>query len=124
MKGIIRSLAVFTSVLAMLLALGLTALADTASPATLSVDTGSHQVTAAAGVFTPGELIDLWYNLPDGSAAPFVTGATGSVVAGADGSLSATVASDDWNAIPSNATSIVAHGVASGVNAAYIYNRS
>jgi hypothetical protein len=123
MKSIIRSLAVFTSVLALLLALGSTALADTASPATLSVDTGSHQVTAAAGVFTPGELIDLWYNLPDGSAAPFVTGATGMVSAGVDGSLSATIASDDWNAIPLTATSIVAHGASSGVNAVYVFTR-
>src|SRR5205807_9982973 len=119
MKSIIRSLAVFTSVLALLLALGSTALADTASPATLSVDTGSHQVTAAAGVFTPGEPIDLWYNFPDGSAAPFITGATGNVVAGADGSLSVTIANIGRASSTESAASIVAHGAPRGDNAPY-----
>src|SRR5439155_11137619 len=80
--------------------------------------------SAAAGTFAASEPLDLWYNLPDGSAAPFVTGATGMVTASADGSLSATIASDDWSAIPANATSIVAHGANSGVNVAYVFNRT
>jgi len=84
-------------------------------PEVLSLDTSTMTATAGPN-FTPDEPIVVWYNLPDGSAV-FVD----RIDAQADGSINWTIDADDWALIPSNATSLVAHGDISGVDAVYIY---
>jgi hypothetical protein len=68
--------------------------------------------------FTPNEPVMLWYNLPDGTATYlFRTDALddGSIITGTD------VAG--WEAIPPAATSIIARGQYSDVEAIYYFNR-
>ncbi|MGN6562712.1 MAG: hypothetical protein ACTHMU_08635 [Thermomicrobiales bacterium] len=74
--------------------------------------------TTARAAFTPNEPVMLWYNLPDGRAVWI-----GRTDALDDGSLDWLLDTADWNAIPAAATSIVAHGQYSGVEARYLFNR-
>lgn len=77
---------------------------------------GTRLTTKAA--FTPNEPVMLWYNLPDGTAIYlFRTDALddGSIVTGTD------VAG--WQAIPDTATSVIARGQYSDVEALYLFNR-
>lgn len=93
------------------------------TPAAMQID-AIHTVAVASGVFTPGEPIAFWFNNADGTAGQFVSTAnTGTVTAGADGSLSVTIAAADWANVPLTATSVVAHGADSGVNAVYVFPR-
>jgi len=74
--------------------------------------------TTARAAFTPNEPVMLWYNLPDGRAVWI-----NRTDALDDGSLNWLLDTADWNAIPADATSIVAHGQYSGVEARYVFNR-
>lgn len=84
-------------------------------PAMLSVDTSTMVATAGA-IFAPTENVSVWYNLPNGTAATLTQ-----TTALADGSLNWTIDAATWASIPSNATSLVAHGDASGVEAVYVF---
>jgi hypothetical protein len=78
---------------------------------------GGMEFTARAA-FTPDEPIMLWYNLPDGTATfLFRTDAL------PDGSVICGLGPEGWRAIPPNATSIIARGQYSGVEAVYLFNR-
>jgi hypothetical protein len=75
------------------------------------------QLTAKAA-FTPNEPVMLWYNLPGGIARRLSrTDALN------DGSLDWPMDLADWEGIPTEATSIVARGQYSGVEALYLFNR-
>ena len=92
-----------------------------AGPVALRID-ANHRATTDA-VFTPGERIAFWYNLPDGGAGAFLRAGSAIPIARADGTLDVTIGDDAWGAIPAEATSLVARGLASGVNAVYVFNR-
>lgn len=81
----------------------------------LALDAQRRATTAPA--FFPNEPLAVWYNLPDGTAGPFPTGATGPLVAGPDGRVDLTIAPADWARLPAGATSIVIAGMESGVSA-------
>ena len=87
----------------------------------LRVD-ANHRATTDA-IFAVNEPIVFWYNLPDGSARSFAVREDGFPNARPDGTLDVTIGDDAWRAIPADATSLVAHGLASGVNAVYVFNR-
>ncbi len=78
----------------------------------------SGTTLTAGAVFTPDEPVMLWYNHPDHSATfLFRTDALD------DGSVICGMSAEDWQAIPRGATSIVARGQFSGVEAVYLFNR-
>ena len=89
-----------------------------ASGMTLSID-ASHDATAAGG-FTPGEPVMVWYTQPNGEAAGYVDRTD----ALADGSLNWTINATDWATIPADAVLLVAHGQESGVEAYYQFSTS
>lgn len=72
----------------------------------------------ARGAFTPNETVMLWYNLPNGIARWI-----NRTNALDDGSLDWVLDTADWDAIPPEATNIVARGQFSGVEALYVFNR-
>ena len=92
-----------------------------AGPAALRID-ANHRATTDA-IFAVNEPIVFWSNLPDGSARAFAVREDGFPNARPDGTLDVTIGDDAWRAIPAEATSLVAHGLASGVNAVYVFNR-
>jgi hypothetical protein len=102
------------------LTVGDTAISTTTPRVALLADShtqpGVTLTTKAA--FTPNEPVMLWYNRPDGTAT-FLFRADalddGSILAGTDRA--------GWAAIPTTATSIVAHGQYSEVEAIYYFNR-
>lgn len=70
-------------------------------------------------IFTPDEPVMLWYNRADGSATfLFRTNAftTGGIRCG--------LSEEQWQALPADTTSIVAHGQFSQVEAVYLFNRT
>ncbi len=77
-----------------------------------------RRMTASA-LFTPGEPVMLWYNLPDQAAIFLVR-----TDAFEDGRLDWTLDDAAWDAIPPEATSIVARGQYSNVEALHLFNRS
>lgn len=72
----------------------------------------------AKAVFTPSEPVMLWYNLP-GQDSVFLLRTD----ALEDGSVICGLSAEDWATIPKGATSIVAHGQFSNVEAVYLFNR-
>src|SRR4051812_16374453 len=66
-------------------------------PYPMNID-ASHRATTGT-IFRAEERIAMWMNLPDGSAARFITGSTGNVTAFSDGSLNVVIGDDDWNNI-------------------------
>ena len=74
----------------------------------------THRLTSDK-VFSAGERIIFWYNLPDGSAAAFAPDGLDYVVANADGSIDLTLTDAQWATIPTDATSLVAAGIYSQV---------
>jgi len=94
----------------------LQALAD---PYPMNID-AAHRATTGP-IFRAEERIAMWMNLPDGAAARFITGSTGNVYAGSDGSLNVVIGDDDWNNIALSATSLVAFGTVSKVAAVYTF---
>lgn len=75
------------------------------------------ELTAKA-MFAPSEPVMLWYNLP-GQAATFLFRTD----ALEDGSVICGMSAENWAAIPQGATSIVARGQFSNVEAVYLFNR-
>ena len=75
------------------------------------------ELTAKA-VFTPSEPVMLWYNLP-GQEPTFLFRTD----ALEDGSVICGMSAENWAAIPQGATSIVARGQFSNVEAVYLFNR-
>ena len=86
------------------------------TPDMLSINPNTLEAKAPAD-FTPGEEIGVWYNLPDGTAVNF-----GTTTALSDGSLDWTLAAGDYQAIPTNATNLVAEGWQSDNQAIYIFS--
>ncbi|HEY8599041.1 MAG TPA: hypothetical protein VIL85_11465 [Thermomicrobiales bacterium] len=78
----------------------------------------NHRITTAP-IFARDERIVFWYNLPNGSAVPFLTGSEEVVYARGDGSLDVTISNDHWN-LPASAVSVVAHGLSSNLSVAYV----
>lgn len=78
--------------------------------------TGTTLSTKAA--FTPDEPVMLWYNRP-GQESTFLFRTD----AFSDGSIACGLSAGAWRAIPADATSIVAHGQFSNVEAVYLFNR-
>ena len=72
----------------------------------------------AKAIFAPSEPVMLWYNLP-GQAPTFLFRTD----ALEDGSVICGMSAENWAAIPQGATSIVAHGQFSDVEAVYLFNR-
>ncbi len=77
---------------------------------------GTTLSTRAA--FTPDEPVMLWYNRP-GQEATFLFRTD----AFSDGSIVCGLSAEGWRALPADATSIVAHGQFSQVEAVYLFNR-
>ncbi len=75
------------------------------------------ELTAKA-MFAPSEPVMLWHNLP-GQAATFLFRTD----ALEDGSVICGMSAENWAAIPQGATSIVARGQFSNVEAVYLFNR-
>lgn len=102
------------------LAVGETTIADPFPQTALLLGAYSERELrlSTRAAFTPGEPVNVWYNRPDGSATfLFRTDAHG------DGRLDWPVAADTWGAIPADATSVIAHGFYSEVDAIYLFNR-
>jgi hypothetical protein len=78
--------------------------------------TGTTLSTKAA--FTPDEPVMLWYNRP-GAEPTFLFRAD----AFSDGSIACGLGAEAWSTIPDDATSIVARGQFSNVEAVYLFNR-
>lgn len=78
----------------------------------------NHRITSGP-VFSPGERVVFWYNLPGGAATSFLTDGFEVVNARGDGTIDATFANSDWD-LPANALSVVAHGITSNVSIVYI----
>lgn len=78
--------------------------------------TGTTLSTKAA--FTPDEPVMLWYNRP--GAEPTFLFRTDAL---SDGSIVCGMSAEAWDEIPADATSIVAHGQFSTVEAVYLFNR-
>lgn len=100
------------------------AIGDTSIDATFPTTallTSAHltgtELTAKA-VFTPSEPVMLWYNLP-GQEPTFLFRTD----ALEDGSVICGMSAENWAAIPQGATSIVARGQFSNVEAVYLFNR-
>ena len=98
------------------LPVGAEARSTTAPQVDLLIDGERRGRTGA--VFTSGEPVMLWYNLPDGSARYL-----NRTDALDDGRLDWTIDASDWDAIPREATSLVAHGQYSQVEALYLFKR-
>lgn len=102
------------------LTVGATAISTTTPRVALLADSHTQPgvTLTTKTAFTPNEPVMLWYNRPDGTAT-FLFRADalddGSILAGTD--------SASWAAIPTTATSIVAHGQYSEVEAIYYFNR-
>lgn len=78
----------------------------------------NHRITSGP-VFSPGERVVFWYNLPGGTATAFLTEGFQVVEARSDGSIDTTIPNADWR-LPAEATSVVAHGLISNVSIVYI----
>ena len=116
-KTIARVSAICLALLA-LIATGLRAGGVSAQSDTqLQVNRTNLEVTAGP-IFTPDENVVLWYNLPDGSAA-YLTQAT----ALDSGALDFMIDPDIWASIPGGATTLVAHGDTSDMEAIYTFTQ-
>lgn len=106
-----------TGVAAASLAFGLLTASGVAAkdPDALTINPNTLEAKAPAD-FTAGEMVGLWYNLPDGTAVTFET-----TTALADGSLDWTIAAADFAAIPNNAVNLVAEGWQSDTEAIYTF---
>ncbi len=83
-----------------------------------STQAASGVTFTTQGIFTPGEPVILWYNQPGNAAVHlFRTDAFD------DGSIICGLSEEQWQQIPQNATSIVAHGQFSKAEAVYLFNR-
>ena len=89
--------------------------AASAAVSTLAID-ANHRLTTGA-IFTPGEQIALWFDVPGGSAGALSLATTGSVNARSDGTLDVTITASDWNSIARSAVDLVAYGLTSQVAA-------
>lgn len=94
-------------------------------PATPGLDLTLHlnaaHTLSTAAIFSPSEQMAFWYNLPDGSAAPFNPLDDSATYAVGDGTLNVTIKSNVWAGIPSTVTSIVAHGIRSNLTVVYVF---
>ena len=90
---------------------------------TMHIDS-NHRATTAP-LFTINEQVVFWYNLPDGSAAQFYSNPDENtlVTIRPNGALDFTFSAAVWARIPSDATSLVARGLFSGVTVVYIFPR-
>jgi hypothetical protein len=80
----------------------------------------AHTLSTTA-IFSPSEQMAFWYNLPDGSAAPFNPLDDNTTYAIGDGTLNVTIKSNVWAGLPPTITSIVAHGIRSNLTVVYIF---
>jgi hypothetical protein len=85
----------------------------------LALHIDANRRISSGPVFTPSERVIFWYNLPDGSAVPFLTEGFQAVNARGDGTIEITIPAVDWR-LPAEATSVVAHGLSSNVTIVYI----
>ena len=94
-------------------------------PQTPGLDLGlhldaNHRLTSAP-IFTRAERVVFWYNRANGTAADYLTGPEDVVYTKYDGSLDVTISDRNWALLPSDVTSIVAHGLFSNVTAVYVF---
>lgn len=87
----------------------------------LSLHFSTAHTLSTTAIFSPSEQMAFWYNLPDGSAAPFNPLNDTATYAAGDGTLTVTITAGVWATIPTDITSIVAHGLGSNVTAVYVF---
>ena len=84
----------------------------------------NHRATTAP-IFTINEQVVFWYNLADGSANQFYSNPDENplVTINPNGALDFTFPASAWAKLPAGVTSLVAHGLFSGVEAVYVFPR-